>query len=284
MQIHDPIYGTFQVAPVIESLMLSRPFQRLKKVHQGGAIFLVDPAMTQNRFDHSLGVFALVQKFGGSIQEQIAALLHDVSHTAFSHVTDYVFANKAEDYHEAIFDKVIENSEIPAILEQYGFSTAILTDMDSYRILEMPLPHLCADRLDYTLRDLLHIGAISQAETQVFLNSLTLHAGTLAVNSQETADWITEQYRFLNEAYFGKKEHVYANLQLAEILKVALANGQIVPDDLLQDDFELLDQLRLYPELAARISALENLEGLADFVPQQKFKERILKPEVHPRK
>jgi HD superfamily phosphohydrolase len=282
MQIHDPIYGTFQAVPVIESLILSRPFQRLKKVHQGGAIFLVDPAMTQNRLDHSLGVFALVQKFGGSIQEQIAALLHDVSHTAFSHVTDYVFENKAEDYHESIFDKVVENSEIPEILAQYGFSTSILKDMDAYRILEMPLPHLCADRLDYTLRDLLHIGAISQLETDVFLDSLTLHAGALAVKSQEMADWITAQYQFLNASYFGKKEHVYANLQLAEILKTALANGQIAPDDLLRDDFELLDQLNAFSGPAAQLSALKNLSGLADFVPQQKFKERILKPEVYP--
>jgi len=280
MQIHDPIYGTFEAAPVIEKLILSKPLQRLRKVHQGGAIFLVDPAMTQNRFDHSIGVYCLVCKFGGPIEEQIAALLHDVSHTAFSHVTDYVLGNSNEDYHEAIFDEVIDNSEIPAILAEYGFTTAILNNLDAYKILEMPMPDLCADRLDYTLRDLLHIGAITQAETADFLDSLVLHQGSMAVTTPEMADWITRQYRFLVDQYFGKKEHVYANLQLAEILKTALAEGFIAVDNLLLDDFALLERLAVQHELAARLESLKKLDGLADFVPQQAFKKRKLKPVV----
>jgi HD superfamily phosphohydrolase len=65
----------------------------------------------------------LVRKLGGSLEEQIAALLHDVSYTAFSHVIDYVLQEKGEDYHEQIFEEVITNSTIPSILDKYGFST-----------------------------------------------------------------------------------------------------------------------------------------------------------------
>jgi HD superfamily phosphohydrolase len=35
----------------------------------------------------------LVRRLGASLEEQIAALLHDVSHTAFSHVIDSVDHN-----------------------------------------------------------------------------------------------------------------------------------------------------------------------------------------------
>jgi len=49
------------------------------------------------RFDHSVGVMLLIRKLGAGsspasalLKEQVAALLHDVSHTAFSHVIDYV--------------------------------------------------------------------------------------------------------------------------------------------------------------------------------------------------
>ena len=35
----------------------------------------------------------LALKFGSSLEEQIKALLHDISHSAFSHVIDYVLGN-----------------------------------------------------------------------------------------------------------------------------------------------------------------------------------------------
>lgn len=239
MKINDKLYGTFEVQPVIEALIGSKPFQRLKAVHQGGAIFLVHPKLNHTRFEHSIGVYYLVRKLGGSVAEQIAALLHDVSHTAFSHVTDYVFKNAAEDYHETIFDELINQSEIPAILKSFGFAPSILTD-DSYTLLEVPLPDLCADRLDYTLRDLFYDGRISTDEIQHFLDSLSVYQHKIVVHSAEMADWITKQYEVLNDDYFRKKSHVYANIRFAELVKAALTKGVIKPQDLLGDDFQLI--------------------------------------------
>ena len=64
----------------------------------------------------------LIRKLSGSLKEQIAGLLHDVSHTAFSHVIDFVFENKEEDYHEKIYNSVVKNSEIPTILAKYDYN------------------------------------------------------------------------------------------------------------------------------------------------------------------
>ena len=61
----------------------------------------------------------LIKKMGGSIEEQIAGLLHDVSHTAFSHVVDFVLDHPEENYHELIFNEVVRSSPIPQILEKY---------------------------------------------------------------------------------------------------------------------------------------------------------------------
>ncbi len=63
----------------------------------------------------------LIKLLGGSIKEQIAGLLHDVSHTAFSHVIDFALENINENYHEEIFYEVIENSQIPSILSKHGY-------------------------------------------------------------------------------------------------------------------------------------------------------------------
>ncbi|GAB3342939.1 HD domain-containing protein [Larkinella ripae] len=281
MVINDKLYGSFEVQPVIEALVRSKPFQRLKSVHQGGAIFLVDPELNHTRFEHSLGVYYLVSRFGGSVEEQIAALLHDVSHTAFSHVTDYVFENADEDYHESIFDELINQSEIPAILERYGFTPSILAD-DSYTLLELPLPDLCADRLDYTLRDLFYFNRISADEIHSFLASLLAYEHKFVVNSLEMANWITRQYEILNADYFRKKEHVYANTRFAEVLRLALTNHKITPNDLLGDDAQLIAKLRSDAEGRRGLESIQKREGIETFAPDAapQFKNRRLQPRV----
>ena len=55
MFIYDEIYGEFEVDKVLEELILSRPVQRLKEIHQGGASYLVNEKWNVTRFDHSIG-------------------------------------------------------------------------------------------------------------------------------------------------------------------------------------------------------------------------------------
>ena len=122
MNIKDSIYGEFIIEPVLEELINTKEVQRLKNIHQGGASYLVNPDWNVTRYEHSIGVMLLIRIMGGSIQEQIAGLLHDISHTAFSHVVDFALENKDENYHEKIFENIIENSMIPYILKNYGYN------------------------------------------------------------------------------------------------------------------------------------------------------------------
>lgn len=74
MVISDVIYGEFKVDQVVEELMLSKPVQRLKGIHQAGASYLMSEKWNVTRFAHSVGVMLLVKKLGGSVEEQIAAM------------------------------------------------------------------------------------------------------------------------------------------------------------------------------------------------------------------
>ncbi len=153
MIVSDIIYGDYNVDHVLAELIMSKPVQKLKGIHQGGASYLVNEEWNVTRYEHSVGVMLLIKKLGGSIEEQIAGLLHDVSHTAFSHVIDFVLENKEEDYHEKIYQKVIIDSEIPCILKKHGYDYKdILFNESKWTLLEQPAPELCADRVDYTLR------------------------------------------------------------------------------------------------------------------------------------
>src|SRR5690606_35986892 len=201
----DIFYGNFELEDILSDLIRSEPVQRLKNIHQGGAIFLVSPNVAHSRYEHSIGVMLLVRKLGGNLEEQIASLLHDVSHTAFSHVIDYVLRDQGENYHEQIFGEVVANSTIPAILAKHGFSTALLED-PSYSLLEMPLPSLCADRIDYTIRDLYHVGLIDLAEIHDFIDELGVQDGKIGVKSEKAASWIASKYHQLNDDY-RSEEH-----------------------------------------------------------------------------
>ncbi len=186
----------------------------------------------------------LIKKLGGTIEEQIAGLLHDVSHTAFSHVADIVFENHAEDYHENIYQQVIVHSEIPDILQKYGYqSEELLFDDSRWTLLEQPAPELCADRIDYTLRDMYRYGHISLHEAQTFLDHLIVRDGRMFPDGIEAAEWFVGVYYKEVIDFFLDPVNVYGYEYLARALKAALRHHVISAKDLLKTDQEVLNIL-----------------------------------------
>jgi HD superfamily phosphohydrolase len=277
MKIADPLYDNIEVEGVFHALVLSAPFQRLKDIHQGGAIYLVNPLLNHTRFDHSLGVYWLATQFGGSIRERVAALLHDLSHTAFSHVIDAVLDHQEEDYHETIFQDVINDSMIPSVLAKYDLSDA-LDSFDNYTLLEQPLPAISADRLDYTLRDLFQADLITRQEVRNFLADLAVKDGRFVIATAASEQWFSQQYKKLNENYFKRPEHLFANQRLAQIVKKALADGKLSTIDLMSTDTEVIRKLNA-SGYQKELTALKNLEGFDEFdfrKAAQKLKTRLI--------
>lgn len=245
MIISDVLYGEFEVDQVVEELISSKSMQRLKGIHQAGASYLMNEKWNVTRFDHSVGVMLLVKKLGGSVEEQIAGLLHDVSHTAFSHVIDYVFDNEDESYHEEIFSSVVKNSEIPAILAKYGYNYEdILLDDSKWTLLERSAPELCANRVDYTLRDMYTYGYVSLEEVHSFLEDVIEVKGEMVLQNIEIAEWFTETYYKEVIDFFMEPMNIYGNDMLAKTLKVALHKRIIHADDFLLEDEELISKLQ----------------------------------------
>lgn len=245
MLVEDELYGEYKLEKVLEELINSKPVQRLKGVHQGGASYLVNEKWNVTRYEHSLGVMLLIRKLGGSLEEQIAGLLHDVSHTAFSHVIDGVLENEAEDYHEHIFERVVLESEIPAILKRHHLDyESILFEDSQWTLLEQPAPELCADRLDYTLRDMYRYGYISLEEAHHFLEHLTVVEGRMYISDIGAAEWFVKTYYREVIDFFMEPLNIYANDSLAKILKRSLEKKLLHLDNLLGKDEEVLVKIR----------------------------------------
>jgi uncharacterized protein len=178
------IYGDCTITePILIELINHPVIQRLKKIHQGGITFYANSIKYKDisRYDHSIGVLALLVRYNATIKEQIAGLLHDASHTVFSHVAEHVFEHKSHEssYQDNIHEWFLEQQKIETILEKYDFSLhEILHKSGHHKILEQDLPDICIDRFDYNLEVAFYNNLIKQKSINLILDNLNFENET----------------------------------------------------------------------------------------------------------
>ncbi|MEH7459474.1 hypothetical protein V7183_20350 [Bacillus sp. JJ1127] len=111
-------------------------------------------------------------------------------------------------------------------------------------LLEQPLPALCADRIDYTLRDLYTYGMISKQEVVTFLDQLMVHEQFICLSSIEAAEWFTEVYYKETIDFFLHPLGSYSYHVLTKVLQLSLEKHVIHIEDFLCDDETLLQKLK----------------------------------------
>lgn len=123
----------------------------------------------------------LVRRLGASVEEQAAALLHDVSHTALSHVVDYVLDSPLrQGLHDDQKKDYMARTEIPAICVSHEVDWLALADEGRWPLVEQPSPRLCADCLDYTLSDAVPLGIMDEGAVRAVLSDVVVVSGRLA--------------------------------------------------------------------------------------------------------
>jgi HD superfamily phosphohydrolase len=245
IRIRDAIFGNHRIEdPVLVALLTSPAVTRLRGVHQAGGSYLVREGRDLSRFDHSVGVMLGIRRAGGSLEEQVAGLLHDVSHTAFSHVIDHVIDNTNEDFHEQRKRQWIARTEVPGVLSAFELDVASLLDNELWPLLDRPLPELCMDRIDYTLRDLLHCERINEPEAATFVDSMQTHGGRVIVNGLAQALWFVQRYHEEVTDLFMDPVECYANASMGQAIRIALQQGVLTDEDLFEEDEQLLRRLR----------------------------------------
>ncbi|MFC4696931.1 HD domain-containing protein [Enterococcus aquimarinus] len=289
MIVSDILYGEYEVEEVLSELIQSKEVQRLKEIHMVGASYLLNPLWNETRYEHSIGVMLLIRKLGGSIEEQIAGLLHDVSHTVFPHVIDLVMKRNQEDYHEKIKEEYLKESSIPEILKQYRFDwQELLLDDTQWKILEQEAPVLCADRVDYTLREAHRYFGTDLAEIHSFLKELSLIDGKIVLRNVAAGEWFNEEYYKVVLDFFYAPVNIYGYEWMSQILTYALANESLSVNDLMETETQILTQLSemedtelrgLFRQFYQPVTFLEVLPGDRYDIYQKK-KTRLVDPLV----
>jgi HD superfamily phosphohydrolase len=187
----------------------------------------------------------LVRRLGGSLEEQVAALVHDAGHGAFSHVIDRVHDDASDAWHEEHGVAWVMGTELPGLLERHGFDPEHLLVPHRWPLLDRPSPDLCADRVDYTLRDCLHEGLVDVEGARAFLDALVVTPDRdVAVDDPGHAVWFAELFAELVRTVFMDPVGVWSDAVLAGVIRRALEGGAIDDDALMGTDGELLERLR----------------------------------------
>ena len=104
-----------------------------------------------SRFDHSLNCALIVWNWTRDKKKTLAALFHDVSTPAFSHVIDFkngdaLTQESTEDKNAAM---ILADKDLAAALAQDGLAASDICDYHKFSICDNEVPQLSADRLEY---------------------------------------------------------------------------------------------------------------------------------------
>jgi uncharacterized protein len=139
-EFRDPIHTFISVRTDERKVIDSRPFQRLRNIHQLALSYLVYPGATHKRFEHCLGVMELASRvfdvvtepehvFHATVRDLIpdaqarscwksvlrmAALCHDLGHLPFSHAAEKELLPEGYD-HERLTKDLICSDEMETI-------------------------------------------------------------------------------------------------------------------------------------------------------------------------
>jgi HD superfamily phosphohydrolase len=141
-EIRDPIHIFIKLDARERRVLDSRPFQRLRYIHQLAMTYLVYPGASHKRFEHSLGVMELASRIFDVITNpwnipacikewlpeitdepakrywkqvlRMAALCHDIGHLPFSHAAEQELLPEGWD-HERLSLELIRSAEMETL-------------------------------------------------------------------------------------------------------------------------------------------------------------------------
>ena len=271
--IRDELYGEELVhEPVLVELLQSPEVQRLQGICQHGVTGFLGLTPRVTRLEHSVGAFILVRRVGGTIEEQVAALLHDISHTTLSHVIDHALSKPGEEsYHEVHKTRHLETTGLPDILARHGINQRVFEE-ELFPLVEMPSPQLCADRLDYALRDAVSFGKLAMEDARRVVGSLKAFPSAIAarrllvLDDPHIALILSRAYIAVDKDVWSSPAHIDMYQRTGRVIGELVGAGSVDDKTLWQvsdEEFWTLLRQAANPDQLRAIERLED-EGIPE--------------------
>ena len=251
------------VPPFLLAFARTPAMQRLKRIGMNcGCEYTSFPLFacleSYSRYDHSIGVALIVWHFTQSRPQSVSGLLHDIATPVFAHVIDFMNGDYLkQDSTEAGTEKKISGSpEIQECLRQYGLKNSDVCDYHRYPVADNDSPRLSADRLEYSLGNMLNFGFCSMDTVKAIYDDLTVDHNEdgqdeLMFRTTDAAETFAMAALKCSGVYVADEDR-YAMQILSEILQSALSRGIITGDDLYSTEPEVIAKLGRDPLAASR--------------------------------
>ena len=220
-QIYDPVHGFITITPLMQNIIDTPEFQRLRDLKQLGAVHYVYPSATHTRFEHSLGVSHLAGIMAENLIQyaslhntpeeiysevinkektielcRIAGLIHDIGHGPFSHLYDNQVRNHSEPEHEErgceIFKRMVPKYKLNLTKKEVNLIVEMIVPPEEkkkiwlYQIIANKECQIDVDKIDYIQRDCYHTGLKFGGEWTRLLTQCKIINTELNANAQIT--------------------------------------------------------------------------------------------------
>ena len=208
--IRDPIHGPIKLDELEFKLINTPEFRRLKRIKQLSFAQYEYPSANHTRFEHCIGTLLVTKRIINSLKinsteenakllennetyVKIAALLHDVGHSAFSHSIEQVLSEHPEwtskkiNHEENGFKIITGKGKINQILKEKFSEKEImliatiamekldLLDKNLHFLTDIITGDLGSDRIDYLVRDSYHAGlSYGNIEVEQLISNLCI--------------------------------------------------------------------------------------------------------------
>jgi HD superfamily phosphohydrolase len=249
-RIETTIFGDVVIDdPVVADLLDAPVMERLRHIDQSGTPrYFTEHIPSFTRYDHSVGVYALLKKVQRPLNEQLAGLLHDASHTVFSHTGDWA-VNRGEDkdsYQDDIHGWYLKQMKVDEILEPYHIQLKEVHHKNNNQVaLEQNLPDMCADRIEYNLHTGLIFGMITKAEVAKIADDLRFENNKWFFTDPSLAKKFAQLSIYFTQYFWGSSYNQSINYWSGELMKRAFEIGLVTKDDFhFGKDEDILSRLR----------------------------------------
>lgn len=250
-----------EIPDFLAQLAGTPPVQRLRQVGMNcGCEYTRFPQFAgcrpYSRYDHSMGTALIIWHFTGDKAAAAAGLLHDVATPVFAHVIDFLRGDhvKQESTETGTRELVERSPEIQAVLQRHGLTTAQTADYHQYPVADNATPRLSADRLEYTLGNLVNFGFGSREDARRLYRDIAVldapdGAPELGFRTEAAALEFAALALRCSRVYVADADR-FAMQALAELIRGAANRGVLCEKDLYTTEPQVIQKLQNDPPAA----------------------------------